>query len=36
LRALADNTRVEASELGQDIVILGAAALLLSQELQLS
>jgi glucokinase-like ROK family protein len=36
LRALAENTRVEASELGQDIVILGAAALLLSQELQLS
>lgn len=36
LRALAQNTRVEASELGQDIVILGAAALLLSQELQLS
>ena len=36
LRALAENARVEASELGQDIVILGAAALLLSQELQLS
>jgi glucokinase-like ROK family protein len=36
LRALAENTHVEASQLGQDIVILGAAALLLSQELQLS
>jgi glucokinase len=36
LRTLAEHTRVEASELGQDVVILGAAALLLSQELQLS
>jgi N-acetylglucosamine repressor len=36
LRTLAENTHVEASQLGQDIVILGAAALLLSQELQLS
>jgi glucokinase-like ROK family protein len=36
LRTLADNTRVEASLLGQDIVILGAAALLLSHELGLS
>ncbi len=36
LRALAQNTHVEASQLGQDIVILGAAALLLSQELRLS
>jgi glucokinase-like ROK family protein len=36
LRTLAENTRVEASQLGQDIVILGAAALLLSQELRLS
>jgi len=36
LRALAENTHIEASQLGQDIVILGAAALLLSQELQLS
>jgi predicted NBD/HSP70 family sugar kinase len=36
LRTLAENAHVEASQLGQDIVILGAAALLLSQELQLS
>jgi N-acetylglucosamine repressor len=36
LHTLADNTRVEASLLGQDIVILGAAALLLSQELGLT
>jgi glucokinase-like ROK family protein len=36
LRPLAESTRVEASQLGQDVVILGAAALLLSQELQLS
>lgn len=36
LRTLAEKTHVEASQLGQDIVILGAAALLLSQELQLS
>jgi N-acetylglucosamine repressor len=36
LHTLADNTRVEASLLGQDIVLLGAAALLLSQELGLT
>jgi glucokinase-like ROK family protein len=36
LPSLAESTRVEASQLGQDIVILGAAALLLSEELQLS
>ncbi|HET7009363.1 MAG TPA: ROK family transcriptional regulator, partial [Anaerolineales bacterium] len=36
LRTLADNTHVEASRLGQDIVILGAAALLLSHELGLT
>jgi predicted NBD/HSP70 family sugar kinase len=33
---LAKDIRVEASQLGQDIVILGAAALLLSQELMLA
>jgi glucokinase-like ROK family protein len=35
LAALADETRIEASNLGTDIVILGAAALLLTQELGL-
>lgn len=35
LAALADETRVEATGLGTDIVILGAAALLLTQELGL-
>jgi N-acetylglucosamine repressor len=36
LPALANETRIETSDLGQDIVILGAAALLLSHELGLS
>ena len=36
LPALTHETQIETSELGQDIVILGAAALLLSQEMALS